>query len=92
VDQKIEELKVKRPELGPILDELQNQPYPESLVGGEFIPDTKNWFMEMDRVEGNIGRYPVGFRHLENWSNYNMRYPEKTMDDYQIESKFLNIN
>jgi len=67
LDKKVAELKLKRPELGPILDELQGQNYSESLVGGEWIPDLKNYHLEMDRVEGNIGRYPVGFRHYENW-------------------------
>jgi hypothetical protein len=67
LDTKVAELKKKRPELGPMLDELQSQDYSESLVGGEWIPDLKNYHKEMDRVEANIGRYPVGFRHYENW-------------------------
>ena len=87
LDQKVAELKAKRPELSAILDELQGQDYSESLVGGEWIPDTKNYFKEMDRIEANIGRYPVGFRHYENWQNYSMKYPDRSMDDYQIDRK-----
>jgi hypothetical protein len=67
LDKKVAELKLKRPELSPMLDELQGQDYSESLVGGEWIPNLKNYNKEMDRVEGNVGRYPVGFRHYENW-------------------------
>ena len=67
LDKKVAELKVKRPELADILDELQGQDYSQSLIGGDWIPDTKNYFKEMDRIEANIGRYPVGFRHYENW-------------------------
>jgi hypothetical protein len=88
LDKKVAELKVKRPELSAILDELQGQDYSESLVGGEWIPDTKNYFKEMDRIEANIGRYPVGFRHYENWQNYSMRYEGKTMEDYSNDRKY----
>ena len=88
LDKKVAELKAKRPELAEVLDELKGHDYSQSLVGGEWIPDTKNYFKEIDRIEANIGRYPVGFRHYENWQNYTMKYPERTMDDYQIDRKY----
>lgn len=88
LDKKVAELKQKRPELSDLLDELQGQDYSTSLVGGEWIPDTKNYFKEMDRVEANIGRYPVGFRYYENYQNYNMKYPEATIQEYVSDRKF----
>ena len=91
LDRKIDELKAKRPELSAILDDLKGQDYSESLIGGEWIPDTRNYFKEMDRIEANIGRYPVGFRHYENWQNYSMKYPGKSMDDYMVDSKLILI-
>lgn len=32
--------------------------------------------------------YPDGFRHLENYNTFKMVFPDKTMNDYQNESKF----
>ena len=37
----------------------------------------------MDRLEANIGRYPIGFRHYENFMNYNKQFPERTIEDYR---------
>jgi hypothetical protein len=37
----------------------------------------------MDRINANLGRYPIGFRHYENYINYNKQFPEKTIADYQ---------
>jgi hypothetical protein len=43
----------------------------------------------MDRIESNIGRYTIGFRHYENYTNYLFKYPEKSIDDYRDDRKFI---
>lgn len=40
-----------------------------------------------DIIEGQIGRYPIGFRHLENYENYASVFPDQTIQDYHDESK-----
>lgn len=75
-------MKKKRPELTEILDELTYQDHAESLIDGKFLPTPRNYFKEIDRIESKIGRYPVGFRHYENYFNYSMKYPDRTIDDY----------
>ena len=45
----------------------------------------------MQRVEDNVGRYPVGFRHYENFQNYNTKYPERTIEDYMSDGKYINF-
>lgn len=84
VAQRIEErLKREHPELAMIFERLKKDNYPKSLVTGEFFPSRKEREKELDRIESNIGRYPVGFRHYENWQNYTSMYPDATLEDYR---------
>jgi len=46
-----------------------------------------NWDKEMNRIEANIARYPIGFRHYENYNNYRVKYPERTIEEYTADSK-----
>ena len=73
----------KHPELGPIFEKMKGPRYSKSLVDGEWIPTRKEYDLEMNRVDSNVGRYPVGFRHYENWQNYTFKYPNATMEDYR---------
>lgn len=41
----------------------------------------------MDKLENNIARYPIGFRHLENFNNYRTIYTDATIEDYHNYSK-----
>lgn len=36
----------------------------------------------MKRIERDIGRYTVGFRHYENFYNYKMKFPDSTIEQY----------
>jgi hypothetical protein len=53
--------------------------FAKSLVAGEFLPTGPEHQKEMDRIEANIGRYPVGFRHYENYQNYLVLHPDATI-------------
>lgn len=63
-------------------EQLDGPKVPRSLLAGQFLPDTRGWHQEMDRLEANVGRYPIGFRHYENYLNYNKQFPERTIEDY----------
>lgn len=43
----------------------------------------KDHHREMERIESQVGRYPTGFRHFENYEFYNLHHPDATMVDYQ---------
>jgi hypothetical protein len=47
-----------------------------------FLPNERGWNHEIDRIKSNIGRYPLGFRHYENYHNYVKQFPERTMEEY----------
>jgi hypothetical protein len=36
----------------------------------------------MDRLDNNIGRYPLGFRHYENFENYRTVFPDASIEQY----------
>lgn len=58
---------------------------PISLVSGEFQPNKYGRIKEMQRIEANIGRYPMGYRHYENYHNYKLQNPNSTIQDYQTD-------
>jgi hypothetical protein len=60
---------------------------PRSLVDNAWVPDIRGYHAEMDRISSTLGRYPIGFRHYENFVNYNKQFPETTIADYQLDSK-----
>lgn len=78
-----QKLKKEHPELSLIFERLKQENYPKSLVDGEFFPSRREREKELQRLESNIGRYPVGFRHYENWQNYTSVYPDATLEDYR---------
>lgn len=41
----------------------------------------------LDMVEKNIARYPIGFRHYENFENYKAFKEDATIYEYHSESK-----
>jgi len=52
---------------------------PVSMIEDEFLPTREGYDREMSRIEGNIGRYPFGFRHLENFISYQRKNPKATI-------------
>ena len=72
----------KDPIFAALLDSVKGPRHTRSLVSGEFIPTEKGYHEEMDRVESLIGRYTIGFRHYENYENYRVKYPDRTIEDY----------
>ena len=83
-EKKLADIRAKHPDLVDLIDEVAGpqDTLARSLVDGEFLPNAREWHKEMDRIESNIGRYPVGFRHYENYHNYMLKYPERSIDDY----------
>ena len=59
----------------------------ESRYEDHFDVDDEEYHRYMDEVERNIGRYPEGFRHFENYENYRSVYPDATIQEYHNESK-----
>jgi hypothetical protein len=78
-----EKLRQEHPELAMVFDKMKKDTYAKSMVDNEFVPSRKESMKEMERIESNIGRYPVGFRHYENWQNYTSVYPGATLEDYR---------
>lgn len=64
---------------------LKRHEAPESLTTGSFFLSPKDFNEEMDYLENEIGRYPIGFRHYENYQNYRLKYPNANIDEYQNE-------
>ena len=50
-----------------------------SRLADTFDLDPEDYNAYMDKVERNIGRYPHGFRHYENYINYRVAKPEATL-------------
>ena len=38
-------------------------------------------------MDKNVGRYPKGYRHFENYENYKIEFPGATIEEYHNESK-----
>ena len=81
-DQKIEQIRKEDPTGAHLVDQLQGPDIPHSYVDSEFLPDERGYYKELDRIKSNIGRYPIGFRHYENFQNYVKQYPDRTIDEY----------
>ena len=82
------ELRATNPYYKKVTDEIRDRQPPFSYVQNMFIPSMRQHVDEAARVESTIGRYPVGFRHYENYYNYLTKYPDATIEDYQNDSKF----
>lgn len=76
------ELRRTNPYYRQITDQLRDSQPPFSYVDDCFIPNEKAENDELARVESLIGRYPVGFRHYENYYNYLHKYSDASVEDY----------
>lgn len=81
------ELIEKDPVYARMSQDFEKPKVPQTLVAGEFVPDHRGHIHEVERINKNIGRYPVGFRHYENFHNYQLKFPERDMTDYIEDSK-----
>lgn len=61
--------------------------FPHTFYDQRYVPTIQEHYDEMERKEANLGRYPFGFRHYENYNLYRQRYPDATLDDYTIDGK-----
>ena len=59
-----------------------------SIAQDEFILSLENKHKHRKIINSNIGRYPIGFRHFENYDNYRVKHPESTIQEYHDLSKF----
>lgn len=84
------ELRRIKPYYRKITDQLRDSQPPFSYVDDYYVPNDRSRFDELARAESLIGRYPLGFRHYENYHNYRLKYPDATIQDYQTDSKYLN--
>jgi hypothetical protein len=44
--------------------------FPFSFYRNRFFPDARGMHSEYERIEKEVGRYTVGFRHYESYYNY----------------------
>ena len=58
-----------------------------SRFSNHFDLDDEDYHSYMDMVEASIGRYPVGFRHYENYENYRSQFPGSSIQEYHDLSK-----
>ena len=63
-------------------DQLRGPDVARSYVDGGFLPDERGWNKESDRIKSQIGRYPIGFRHYENYTHYSKQFPDRTIQEY----------
>ena len=56
-----------------------------------FDVDDKSYHKLMDRAEAQIGRYPLEFRHYENYESYKIVNPSATIAEYHEDSKDIKI-
>lgn len=50
-----------------------------SMALGDFLPDQENYDKMHEYEQERIGRYPHGFRHLENFANYSQERRDATI-------------
>ena len=62
-----------------------NPEYVQSRLSDEFVMSNEELHQEMERQEANVGRYPIGFRHYENYEFYALAKPDATIDEYHQE-------
>jgi hypothetical protein len=63
-----------------------DEPLPvKSIYDEAFFLDEKSAKQFFTDIEHNIGRYPHGFRHYENFANYSIVNPNSEISDYIAE-------
>jgi len=77
----------EREEKDPYYAMMKTEKEIVSRFENHFDIDDEDHHAYYDKIEQSIGRYPVGFRHYENYENYKTIKPEATISDYQIDSK-----
>lgn len=82
----------KREQEDPYYAMLKQEEPIESRYMDHFDIDDEAVHRYWDDVERNIGRYPEGFRHYENYENYRVVNPNATIQDYHNDSKFEMIH
>ena len=82
------ELAAADPLFAAVKKQFDNPKVPRSYVANHFVPDAQGHHTELDRVDKEVGRYPVGFRHYECFENYQHKYPEATIEAYVEDSKY----
>lgn len=55
---------------------------PESQIINEWVLNKENSQLEQHFMKENAGRYPVSFRHYENYANYRLINPEAPIEEY----------
>jgi len=83
-------MKVKKPKKVEDLREKTDPYYamlkPEKTINSRYTNhwdlDDADYHHEMERIESQIGRYPIGFRHFENFENYRVVHKDSTVEDY----------
>ncbi len=81
----------KREKEDPYYAMLKREEPIESRYIDHFDIDDDEVHRYWDQVERNIGRYPEGFRHYENFESYRIANPNATLQDYHSDSKLNNI-
>lgn len=66
---------------------MKREPVVESKVDDQFSVDPDDLKKMQEYMNKAIGRYPPGFRHYENFENYQIINPGATIQDYHDESK-----
>ena len=85
------ELRRINPYYRKITDQLRDSQPPFSYVDDLYVPNDRGRYDELARVESLVGRYPLGFRHYENFHNYRLKYPEASIQDYQEDGKYIHF-
>lgn len=60
----------------------QNPNQYQSISVGDFVMNQKNFENAVRFHEERIGRYPLGYRHYENYANYQHEVKGSTIEDY----------
>lgn len=76
----------KREQEDPYYAMLKREDPIESRYEDHFDLEPEAIHRYLDEIDRNIGRYPEGFRHYENYENYRSVYPDATIQDYHNES------
>lgn len=80
------ELMAENPYYAKVVNELIGNDY-FSYADNAYVPDIQATWDELERIESNLGRYPHGFRHYENYHNYLQKFPKASLLEYQEDSK-----
>ena len=63
----------------------------ESRYSNYYDIEDEAWEKYYNKADQNIARYPVGFRHYENWENYRVVNPHASVEDYHQDSTAIFI-